>query len=288
MRRREFIGVLGAIAAWPQAVAGEAAKRRPLIAWLGFSTKDAPLSVRYNGQFLAGMRELHYIEGRDFDMVYGFADFDTDRLPRVAAQLVELAPDVILAPGPLQAIAARKATDRIPIVVGVLADPVGLGFATSDARPTGNVTGISPYVKGLPAKQLELARELVAGATRIGLLNDIADPKAYPQRQEIEAAGKAWTLRSCLRTCGQRPTSARRTMPWRLPVSRLSWWRRATCCSLRATNCRSSSGEEIAYGLWVSRACRGRGPDQLRCRSGLVFSSLGVLRRSNTECRPGS
>ena len=69
----------------------------------------------------------------------------------------------------------------------------GVGGAKGgrDARPTGNVTGITPYVKGLPAKQLELARELVPGATRIGLVNDTADPKAYPQRQEIEAAGKS-------------------------------------------------------------------------------------------------
>ena len=62
--------------------------------------------------------------------------------------------------------------------------------APSDARPTGNVTGITPYVKGLPAKQLELAREVVLGATRIGLVDDVTDPKAHPQRQEIEAAGR--------------------------------------------------------------------------------------------------
>jgi putative ABC transport system substrate-binding protein len=124
-------------------------------------------------------------------MVYGMANFDMDWLPRVTAQLVGLAPDVILAGATLEATAARKATDRIPIVVGALADPVGAGFATSDARPTGNVTGITPYVKGLPAKQIELARELVPGATRVGLVDDIDDPKAYPQRREIEAAGKS-------------------------------------------------------------------------------------------------
>ena len=190
MRRREFLGVLGGAAmAWPQTVMGQGPKGRRLIGRLSFASRDAAL--RYTGRFLEGMRELGYAEGRDFDMAYGMANFDTDRLPRVAAQLVELAPDVILAGATLEAIAARKATDRIPIVVGALADPVGVGFATSDARPIGNVTGITPYVKGLPAKQLELARELVPGATRIGLVNDIADPKAYPQRREIEAAGKS-------------------------------------------------------------------------------------------------
>ena len=70
---------------------------------------------------------------------------------------------------------------------GALADAVGLGLVASAARLGGNVTGISPYVEGLPAKQLELAREIVPGATRIGLLDDPTDPKAHPQRREIEA-----------------------------------------------------------------------------------------------------
>jgi putative ABC transport system substrate-binding protein len=137
------------------------------------------------------MRELGYVEGRDFDMTYAMADFHADRLPQVTAELVKLAPDIIVAGATLEAVAAAKATATIPIVVGALAEPVALGFATSDARPTGNVTGIMPYVKGLPAKQLELAREVVPGATRIGLVDDVTDPKAHPQRQEIEAAGRS-------------------------------------------------------------------------------------------------
>jgi putative tryptophan/tyrosine transport system substrate-binding protein len=111
-------------------------------------------------------------------------------LPQVAADMVQLAPDVIHAGATLEAIAARKATTTIPIVVGALADPVELGFTTSDARPTGNVTGIMPYVKGLPAKQLELHASLFPAATRIGLVDDVTDPKAHPQRQEIEATGR--------------------------------------------------------------------------------------------------
>ena len=77
----------------------------------------------------------------------------------------------------------------------MLADPVGLGLVASEARPGGNLTGISPYVKGLPAKQLELAREIVPGATRIGLLDDPTDPKAYQQRREIEAKGRELKVR---------------------------------------------------------------------------------------------
>jgi ABC-type uncharacterized transport system substrate-binding protein len=120
----------------------------------------------------------------------GTADFHADRLPQVAAEIVQLTPDVIVAGAVLEAVAATKATTTIPIVVGALADPVELGLIKSYARPGGNVTGIMPYVAGLPTKQLELARELVPGATRIGLLDDVTDPKARPQSREIKAAGE--------------------------------------------------------------------------------------------------
>jgi putative ABC transport system substrate-binding protein len=123
-------------------------------------------------------------------MVYRSADGLVERLPRAAEELVQLNPDIIIASATIQAVAAKKATDTIPIVVPVLADPVGLSLVASEARPGGNVTGIAPYVKGLPAKQLELAREVVPGATRIGLVDDVNDPKAHPQRREIETAGK--------------------------------------------------------------------------------------------------
>jgi ABC-type uncharacterized transport system substrate-binding protein len=180
----EFIGLL--ISALPQAVLAQT-KKRPRVGWLYYGGGD--LIARYLGLFLKGMQELGHIEGRDFEMVYASANFQPE-LPKAAEELVQLNPDIIVAPATLQAVAAKKATDAIPIVVPLLADPVGLGFVASEARPSGNVTGIAPDVKGLPAKQLELARELVPGATRIGLLDDVNDPAAHPQRHEIEAAGK--------------------------------------------------------------------------------------------------
>jgi putative tryptophan/tyrosine transport system substrate-binding protein len=188
MTRREFISLIGAVAGtWPLAVQAQT-KKRPVVGWLWYS--EADIIVGYLQQLLKGMRELGLIEGRDFDMVYRSAEFHLERLARAAEELVQLNPDIIVAPATLQAVAVKKATDTIPIVVPVLADPVELGFVKSEARPSGNVTGIAPYVKGLPAKQLELAREVVPGATRIGLVDDVNDPKAHPQRREIEAAGK--------------------------------------------------------------------------------------------------
>jgi putative ABC transport system substrate-binding protein len=174
----------------PRAVLAQAANRRFLIGYLSFPTKDNPLAVRYRGDFLTGMRELGHIEGQDFEMVYRFADFHADRLPQLATELVQLKPDILVGVATLNAVALKKATDTIPIVIGALADPIELGLIESYAHPGRNLTGIMPYVKGLPTKQLEIARELVPGATRIGLLDDVTDPKARPQRREIEAAGQ--------------------------------------------------------------------------------------------------
>src|SRR5262249_17805588 len=112
-------------------------------------------------------------------------------LPALALELVRLKPDVILATATGPALAARSATASIPIVSAALADSLHLGLATSEARPGGNVTGISPYVTGLPAKQIELAREILPKATRVGVLTDMTDPKAPPQWQELEAAGRS-------------------------------------------------------------------------------------------------
>jgi putative ABC transport system substrate-binding protein len=175
------------------------------------------------------MRELGDIEGRDFEMVYTSADGHVERLPKAAEELVQLNPDIIITSATIQAVAAKKATDTIPIVVPVLADPIGLGFVASEARAGGNVTGIAPYVKGLPSKQLELAREVVPGATRIRLVDDVNDPKAHPQRREIEAAGKELDIKIVpaeVRTAGDIKSAYK---AWQRGASRWSSWSRAPC-----------------------------------------------------------
>jgi putative ABC transport system substrate-binding protein len=111
-------------------------------------------------------------------------------LPALAEELVQLKPDVILAIAIAAVIPAKKLTSTIPIVSPALADAVHLGVIASEARPGGNVTGIEPYVAGLPAKQLEVAREIVPGASRVGLLTNLVDPKAPPQLKELEAASQ--------------------------------------------------------------------------------------------------
>jgi putative tryptophan/tyrosine transport system substrate-binding protein len=183
IRRREFITLLGA-AAWPSAARAQASPKGPTIAWIGTSPQ---LNASFIENFLRGMRELGYAEGRNFEMLYRFTDGYQERLPALTEEVIRLKPDVILAAAVIYAVAARKATSTIPIVTPALADAVHLGLIASEARPGGNVTGIEPYVAGLPAKQIEFAREIVPGASKVGLLTNLNPAQA----QELEASARA-------------------------------------------------------------------------------------------------
>jgi putative ABC transport system substrate-binding protein len=137
------------------------------------------------------LRELGYEEGRDIDFIYRFADGREDRLPALAEELVGLKPAVIVAGAVNGAVAVKNVSSTIPVVCGALADAVHLGLIASYARPAGNVTGIAPYVEGLPAKQMEFAREIVPGAGKVGLLGNMNDPKAPPRQRELEDAARS-------------------------------------------------------------------------------------------------
>jgi putative ABC transport system substrate-binding protein len=192
--RRTFLGALvSAAVAWPVAARSQvAATERRSVGWL--SGSESKMAKFFADDFLDGMRAFGYVDGRDFDLVSRYAEGFHDRLPALAQELVALKPVVILAAAVNAAVPLRTATSVIPIVCPALADAVHLGLITSEARPGGNVTGIEPYVAGLPAKQMEVAREIVPGAKRVGLLTNLQDPKAPPQRQELIAAAKALGL----------------------------------------------------------------------------------------------
>jgi putative ABC transport system substrate-binding protein len=195
MKRREVITLLGGAAAgWSLAARAETSSKRKLIAWLSPGTPQ--LSLGFADDFLHGMQDFGYVEGRDFDMAYRFTNGYQDRLPALTEELVQLKPDVILAPAVTSAVVARKVTSTIPIVVPALADAVELGLIASEARPGGNVTGIEPYVPGLPGKQVEFARKIVPGASKIGLLTNLKDPKAPPQAQEIVSLARTLEVKT--------------------------------------------------------------------------------------------
>ena len=186
--RRQFIALFGGTLVTRGACA-QHERKRPLIGWLSSATEA--YSASKAAVFLKALNELGYVQGHDFDIVYRSSGGNQDRLPALAEELVALKPDVILAIAIAAAVPARKVTSTIPIVSPALADAVHLGLIASEARPGGNVTGIEPYVEGLPAKQMELAREVVPGASKIGLLANLVDPKAPPQLRELKAAGQA-------------------------------------------------------------------------------------------------
>src|SRR6516165_12205651 len=167
MKRRDFITLLGGAAAWPLAALAQVPTKRPRISFIGGSSPTP--SAKVTGAFIEGMRALGYTEGRDFEMEYRWAEGYLERLPALAQELIRLEPAVIVVANPQAAVAASDATKTIPIVGMTLDDPVGLGLIKSDARPGGNVTGLLSSLPGLPAKQLELARDLIPSAAKVGL-----------------------------------------------------------------------------------------------------------------------
>jgi putative ABC transport system substrate-binding protein len=194
MKRREFIALLGgAAAAWPLAARAQAPAKRPRITFIGGSSPTPTAKV--TGAFIEGMRALGYTEGRDFEMEYRWAEGYLERLPTLAEESVRRGSDVIVVGNVQAAVAAKDATKTIPIVSALLDDPVGLGLIKSDAKPGGNVTGLLSSLPGLPAKQLELARDLVPGAARIGLLVNPTNVSDLNQRQEMETAGAAMAVK---------------------------------------------------------------------------------------------
>jgi putative ABC transport system substrate-binding protein len=139
--------------------------------------------------FLDGLRNLGYVESKDFRVAYRYGEGHYDRMPRLAEELIELKPDLILAAGGTPSVLAAKAiSSTIPIVCPILSNPVGLGLAESDARPGGNVTGLSIFVAGLAAKQLELAHDMLPAIKRFGLLSNIANPAMVPEELEAESS----------------------------------------------------------------------------------------------------
>jgi putative tryptophan/tyrosine transport system substrate-binding protein len=115
VRRREFISLLGGAAiAWPQKILGEGRNRPPVVAWLWFGSPGGRLPERYGKAFLQGMQERGYTSDHDFIIAYRFAEGRADRMPKLVAELLELSPDVFVAPTTFQAVAASKAYDSSP------------------------------------------------------------------------------------------------------------------------------------------------------------------------------
>ena len=166
MRRREFITLVGgAVAAIPLA----ASAQRSAIPVVGVLSPEGPKTGNVNG-LIEGLRELGYVEGRNIRFEYRWAEGRFDRLPELAADLVRLKVDVIVAFVTQAAEVAKKQTSTIPIVMVGVSDPVGAGLAASLARPGGNVTGTSSLAAALVGKQLELLKLVAPNNTNIATM----------------------------------------------------------------------------------------------------------------------
>jgi putative ABC transport system substrate-binding protein len=190
MRRREFIFLIaGATAGWLRAASAQQAGK---VFTVGFLNAGANIpEITGLGEAL---RELGWIEGKNIIWERRYAEDRLDRLPELAAELVRLKVDLIMAPGTLAPLAAKRATATIPIVMTAAGDPVGSGLVSSLARPGGNVTGISLMVPELGGKRLELLKDLLPRIARVAVLWDAANP--YPAAVFRETERAAQTLGS--------------------------------------------------------------------------------------------
>lgn len=140
--------------------------------------------------FRKGLRELGWVEGKSFTIESRFADGKSERLPELAAELVRQRVDVILTGSNPGALAAKKATSTIPIVMVTTGDPVAAGLVTSLARPGGNVTGVTALGQMLNAKRLELIKETVPGVARVAVLTNPRSTYTAPFLQERDGMGR--------------------------------------------------------------------------------------------------
>jgi putative ABC transport system substrate-binding protein len=192
MRRREFIALFGGAVAWPLA----ARAQQPAMPVVGILSALAPGSGEYLlDAFRRGLGESGYVEGQNITIDHRLAAGRLDRFPEMAADLVQRRVTVIAAFGSGTAVAAKAATQTLPIVFAVTEDPVSLGLVASLSRPGGNATGLNFFTTEVNAKRLGVLRELVPAAARVALLmNPINTLNTSATLKEVEPAARTLGL----------------------------------------------------------------------------------------------
>src|SRR5215467_9791612 len=186
MRRREFIkAIAGSVAAWPFM----ASAQQTGIAQIGALYIGTADGESFKKELREGLRELGYAEGQNIAFEFRSAEGNLDRLPDLAAELVRLKVDAIVALYVPPSLAAKHATKDIPIVV-IVGDPVETGIVPSLARPGGNITGVSLMASALGGKSVELFRDMLPSARRVGVLGHSTNPVfAKAMLDEVLLAG---------------------------------------------------------------------------------------------------
>jgi putative tryptophan/tyrosine transport system substrate-binding protein len=243
MRRREFIGAVGAMTVGSSLAARAQQPAMPIVGFLNSASADAfPDRTR---AFRQALSAADYIEGQSVTIEYRWADGQNDRVPALAADLVRRQVGVIVANYP-PVLAVKAATGTIPIVFTSAADPVKAGLVASFNRPGGNVTGVSLIGSALEAKRLDLLHQLTPGAVVIGVLVNPKNPDADLQLRELQDAADVIKLQIHVVRAVRNPKSVRpsrlslnkaRALYWSLEIRfspasacRLWGWQPATSC----------------------------------------------------------
>ena len=193
MNRRDILGLMAGAALRPLASQAQQPARVPLVGILSDETPS--LGTSFGVGVAQGLLDLRYVEGQNIAFERRYAEGKQEILPSLAAELVLLQPDVILAIGTNSARAAKSATQTIPIVFVRTADPIGSGLVTALARPGGNLTGLSDQMVETGAKRLELLTTAVPDVKRVGVLWNSDYPTNRSELKEIEQAARSLRLR---------------------------------------------------------------------------------------------
>ena len=192
MRRREFITLLGGVAVtWP--LAASAQSKTPRIGFMGNST--AALEANLVDAFREGLREHGYEEGRNIVIEYRWADGKYERFPALVAELIAAKVEVIVTAGTPAALAMKKATTTVPLVMVAVGDPVGTGLVPSLARPGANLTGLSSVAPDLEGKRLQLLREVVPTLSHVAMFINSLNPFHVSSMRQARAAAQTMGIK---------------------------------------------------------------------------------------------
>jgi putative ABC transport system substrate-binding protein len=191
VRRREFITLLGSAAAWPLGARAQQREQMRRIGVLMILAADDPESSPRVAALTQGLQQLGWTSGRNAQIEYRWGA-DSGHARTLAAELVALAPDVILTVGVPALVAVKQVAGTVPIVFVNIVDPVGAGFVESLARPAGNVTGFTSFEYGISAKWLELLKQIAPNVTRVAVLRDAAISSGIGQFAVIQGAAPSF------------------------------------------------------------------------------------------------
>ena len=193
MRRRDFIAVVGGLAAaWPLAGRAQQTGRLPTIGVLGAATAAA--QAPWTAAFETRLHDLGWTNGRTVVIEYRWAEGRSARFVEIATEFVRLSVDAIFTPGTEPTIAAKQVTSAVPIVFVGAIDPIGVGLVASLARPGGNVTGLSLQSSELAGKRVELLREVLPNLRKLAILANVSNPGSVLEASEAEGAARALGL----------------------------------------------------------------------------------------------